>query len=264
MFRALVDVERRDVDELTRPSFKRLFARLSGEFESRLGHEIIEAQEAELRYAEQAQHVAALEREIAEVEGELEALGDVEAGYQSALEQKAALLSELGSAASEEVDDALLRLGKVRAEKKEFDEVIDLGTRALEAIDEAREGAQRADRLLPLAVDSRQERAAEFARRDHLDASAQAIARARALLHRFQGELLDVARDGGVDFAAMMPKPGATVMLLARELDELELALSSVYIRVREVLGPIEARQRELVDAENAAFATFEALVRNA
>jgi hypothetical protein len=84
--------ERKDVARLEGISLQRLLAVLGGSLSERLGREREEASVAELRFAEQDQHVTALQSELDGVEQRLAELGDVDAGYREALEAKRRLL----------------------------------------------------------------------------------------------------------------------------------------------------------------------------
>jgi hypothetical protein len=84
--------ERKDVARLEGISLQRLLAVLGGSLGERLGREREEASMAELRFAEQDQHVAALQSELDGVEQRLAELGDVDASYREALEAKRRLL----------------------------------------------------------------------------------------------------------------------------------------------------------------------------
>lgn len=183
--------ERKDVERLEGISFQRLFAMVGGELEERLGRERVEADEAELRFVGQDQLVAALRAERDALERRITQLGDVDAVYHEALEEKGRSLVERDDDHGKLVFSLAEQHSKACSTQRELREAIDCGNElariladAAQKIDEA-ESFGKWDMLGGgLGV--------TLAKNGRLDDASRLINEAQAVFERFRKELFDI------------------------------------------------------------------------
>ncbi|MCK7483051.1 MAG: hypothetical protein M0C28_42530 [Candidatus Moduliflexus flocculans] len=93
---AVLKKEEADVRKLEGLSLTAMFSQFLGNKEDHLNKERQEVLTAKLKYDQSAHEVASLERDIADMEGRLAAIGDPEAEYARALERKEARIEGAG------------------------------------------------------------------------------------------------------------------------------------------------------------------------
>lgn len=129
---ALLVKEEADVRKLEGLSLTAMFHQLLGSKEDRLDKEKQEAIAARLKHDQCAYEISSLEREIGRLEAAIAALGDAEAGYDRALEEKA---SRTGGAPRAGLVRLTERLADLNADTKEIGEAVTAGNDVLAGLD---------------------------------------------------------------------------------------------------------------------------------
>jgi chromosome segregation ATPase len=129
---AVLKKEEADVRTLEGLSLTAMFHRFLGSNEDRLNKERQEALTAKLKHDQCAHEVASLERDIADMEGRLAALGDPEAEYARALERKEARIEGAGRADLVRLTD---RIAEVNSDIKEIGEAVAAGDKVIAGLD---------------------------------------------------------------------------------------------------------------------------------
>jgi hypothetical protein len=129
---AVLKKEEADVRKLEGLSLTAMFRHFLGSQEDRLNKEKQEALTAKLRYDQCAHEVASLERDIADMEGRIAALGDAEAEYDRALERKEARTEGAGRADLVRLTE---RMADVKSDIKEIGEAVAAGDEVIAGLD---------------------------------------------------------------------------------------------------------------------------------
>jgi len=129
---AVLKKEEADVRKLEGLSLTAMFNQFLGKKEDHLNKERQEVLTAKLKYDQSAHEVASLERDIADMEGRLAAIGDPEAEYARALEQK-----EVRIKGADRADLVRLteRIAEVNSDIKEIGEAVAAGDEVLAGLD---------------------------------------------------------------------------------------------------------------------------------
>jgi hypothetical protein len=129
---AVLKKEEADVRKLEGLSLTAMFSQFLGNKEDRLNKERQEVLTAKLKYDQSAHEVASLERDIADMEGRLAAIGDPEAEYARALEQKEVRIEGAGRADLVRLTE---RIAEVNSDIKEIGEAVAAGDEVLAGLD---------------------------------------------------------------------------------------------------------------------------------
>jgi hypothetical protein len=129
---AVLKNEEADVRRLEGLSLTAMFHQFLGNKEDRLNKERQEVLTAKLKYDQSVHEVAALERDIADMEGRLAAIGDPEAEYARALERKEARIEGAGRADLVRLTE---RIAEVNSEIKELGEAVAAGDEVIAGLD---------------------------------------------------------------------------------------------------------------------------------
>lgn len=129
---ALLKKEEADVRRLEGLSLTAMFSQFLGNKEDRLNKERQEVLTAKLKYDQSVHEVASLERDIADMEGRLPSIGDPEAEYARALEQKEARIEGAGRADLVRLTE---RIAEVNSDIKEIGEAIAAGDEVIAGLD---------------------------------------------------------------------------------------------------------------------------------
>jgi hypothetical protein len=184
---ARLRAERKDVARLEGLSFKRLFAVLDGELESRLAEEQAEATTAELRFVEQDQRVAALRAELDGLDRRIAELGDVDTLYREALEAKGRMLVERDDEHGRMVLALAEQHSEACAKHRELREAIDCGGELARVLADAAKAIDEAE-----TIESWGLRGREWSRNSYLADASHEISAALAIFERFRKELSDI------------------------------------------------------------------------
>jgi len=129
---AVLRKEEADVRRLEGLSLTAMFHQFLGSKEDRLNKEKQEVFTAKLKYDQSVHEVASLERDIADMEGRLAAIGDPEAEYARALEQKEARMEGAGRADLVQLTE---RIAEVNSDIKEIGEAVAAGDEVIAGLD---------------------------------------------------------------------------------------------------------------------------------
>jgi len=124
--------EEADVRRLEGLSLTAMFHQFLGSKEDRLNKEKQEVFTAKLKYDQSVHEVASLERDIADMEGRLAAIGDPEAEYARALERKEARIEGAGRADLARLTE---RIAEVHSDIKEIGEAVAAGDEVIAGLD---------------------------------------------------------------------------------------------------------------------------------
>ncbi len=129
---AVLKKEEADVRRLEGLSLTAMFHQFLGSKEDRLDQEKQEVFTAKLKYDQCVHEVASLERDIADMEGRLAAIGDPEAEYARALERKEARIEGAGRADLVRLTE---RIAEVNSDIKEIGEAVAAGDEVIAGLD---------------------------------------------------------------------------------------------------------------------------------
>lgn len=129
---AVLEKEEADVRRLEGLSLTAMFHQFLGSKEDRLDKERQEAFAAKLQYDQCVHEVASLERDIADMDGKLAALGDPEAEYARALERNEARIE---GAARADLVRLTERVADVSSDIKEIGEAVAAGDEVIAGLD---------------------------------------------------------------------------------------------------------------------------------
>ena len=129
---AVLKKEEADVRRLEGLSLTAMFHQFLGNKEDRLDQEKQEVFTAKLKYDQCAHEVASLERDIADMEGRLAAIGDPEAEYARALDRKEARIEGAGRADLVRLTE---RISEVNSDIKEIGEAVAAGDEVIAGLD---------------------------------------------------------------------------------------------------------------------------------
>jgi chromosome segregation ATPase len=129
---AVLKKEEADVRKLEGLSLTAMFHQFLGSKEDRLDKERQEVFSAKLRFDQCAHEVASLERDIADMEARLAALGDPEAEYARALERKAARIE---GAARADLVQLTEKAADINSDIKEIGEAVAAGGEVIAGLD---------------------------------------------------------------------------------------------------------------------------------
>ena len=128
----ILQTEQADVDRLETISLSSLFYSLLGKKDEQLSREQQEAAAARLRYEALLRQLSGVEQQLVSGEAELAGLQDCDARYQAALARTRQELKRAGGPLAQEILEAEESLGTLASRKKELEEAIRAGSRALE------------------------------------------------------------------------------------------------------------------------------------
>jgi hypothetical protein len=129
---AALKKEEADVRKLEGLSLTAMFHQFLGSKEDRLNKERQEVFTAKLKYDQCAHEVASLERDIADMERRIAALGDAETQYARALERKEARIEEAGRA---DIVRLTEKIADVNSDIKEIGEAVVAGDEVIAGLD---------------------------------------------------------------------------------------------------------------------------------
>lgn len=192
-----LEKERADVRRLGAGTLSpsRLWASMRGDLAERLTTEQAEAQAAEYAYARAVTHRDVVVREAAQLRAQLDALGDVEAGYEEVLAEVQRLAREPGAVTlRDRAAEAGRRLEDIRW-RRELDEALAAGHEAAAALQEARQRLGSADgwSMWDMAGGGM---LSSMLKHDELDRATGHLDRASRALERFSRELADLELPG--------------------------------------------------------------------
>lgn len=197
--------EQKDVDRLKGISLGALFYSLIGKKEEKLTQEEAELLQAKLKYDEAADTVNDLEKELSELDLELESVRFVEADIELALREKEQHIYKEHPALAAELEQLSAQETEAQADAKELNEAVNAGRSVLSALDQAANLLESAKNwgtfdMLGGGV------IATAAKHNRIDEARSAIHSAQSRLRRFQTELKDVERDVhiSIDISGML------------------------------------------------------------
>jgi hypothetical protein len=187
--------EGRDVERLESLTLARLLHDLRGTRDEALRRERQEHVEARLSLDSQRERAESLRRELANLRGQADGLGDPEADYRAALEHKTRLLAAAGGAGAGRVDRLTDALGEARSHEWEVREALQAGEALSEGLACVHRSLRSAgswgtlDMLGGGLVSS-------MIKHDRIGRARAELAEAASLAGRFRRELGDIGADG--------------------------------------------------------------------
>lgn len=183
--------EERDVEKLAGGSLAAAFYALLGKRGEKLSQEQAEAYAAAVKHQAVQHRLAELDKEIAALTAELEALAGSEEAYQQALAQKADALRRQNSPAAAELCRIEAEIAGLAQLDKEAEEALAAGRAALHQINAIHSALDSASNwgavdLIGGGL------LATMAKHSHLDNAQREIEQLQHLLSRFHSELADI------------------------------------------------------------------------
>lgn len=194
----ILEEEKEDVEQLKSFSLANIFSTIAGNKQEKLMKREKEVIEAKLKYQEAYKVLHEMEDEKQGYLQKINQLGDVDAQYKAILDRKEQLIHDKESIWSEE----LFKLTEAEAEivggLQEYQEAIEAGTIARQALDEAVQSFDKAKNwstfdlfgggLITTAI-----------KHSHLDDAKKTVHDAEKRLRQFQDELFDIENHMKVD-----------------------------------------------------------------
>ncbi len=188
---AELEKEQLDLKRLEGMSLAGLFYSILGEKEIQLKKEREEFLGAKLKHDQCVHAVAALQKEVADLKGQLDLLGDLNGRYQEVLAEKEQSLLSAADATTEKMMTLSERLADLGSAEKEVGEALASGQELLDGLDRVVESLKSAkgwgtwDMLGGGIV-------ATAVKHSKIDEARAGMHEVQALLGRFQRELADV------------------------------------------------------------------------
>lgn len=183
--------EQTDVDRLEGRSLAAFFYAVVGKKEEKLDKERKEAYAATVKFDAAARELSAVEEDISRYESELRGLSGCEKRYESVLKEKAAAIKESGTADAEDMMRLEEQIASFEGQKKEIDEAISAGNKAMSIAEEVMAKLDNAEGLgtwdiLGGGLIS------NLAKHSSLDEAQELVETLQVQLRRFKTELADV------------------------------------------------------------------------
>jgi len=254
---ARLSVERADVEALEALSLRGLFHTILGDKEEQVKKERQDVLAAKLRYDESREAVTALEEEIAQLQRQLEQLGDVEARYHGLLRRKEQILRRSDGATASRLLELSEAQADARSDVREVQEAISAGGAVLSSLDSALSALQGAETwgTVDLLGGGMLTTAAKHGR---VDEARRWTHRAQQDLRRFRRELDDLRSDisigidvGGFETFADYVFDGLIIDWVVQS--RIESALSRTTEMRRRVDTTLTALRRELQQTRERA-----------
>lgn len=199
-YRAALDKENEDVDQLERKSLSHLFYTMLGRLGERVEEERKEALAAALKYDQAAAELARIENQIKQLEEELLQYRNCQSDYDNLYRKKRELLM----ASHSEIGQKLLELSSqiltLKNNEKELEEAITAGNEVMEHINRALNSLDSAEGwgtfdLLGGGLIS------DLAKHSHIDDAKDEAEIIQTKLSSFRTELADVRINNGITFS---------------------------------------------------------------
>lgn len=183
--------EQTDVDRLEGRSLAAFFYAVVGKKEEKLDKERQEAYAASVKYDAAVRELSAVEEDIARYESELRGLSGCEQRYANLLKEKAAAIKESGTPDSEEMLRLEEQIAYFESQKREIDEAISAGNKAMSIAEEVMAKLDDAEGwgtwdILGGGLLS------DLAKHSSLDEAQELVETLQVQLRRFKTELADV------------------------------------------------------------------------
>lgn len=185
--------ETSDVRRLERLSLSRIAAEVLGNLPERRAKEESERLAAEAKFEAARQSLLSAEAALENLQKRRAELGDVEAAYQAALNERAAELESMGGEIGQRLRELEEARGRLRARVKELDEALETGRVAAESLNQVEAELASAsnwgtwDMLGGGFI-------ATMAKRQHMDRAQELVEQAQQALASFNRELGDVSQ----------------------------------------------------------------------
>ena len=196
-----LDAQRRkeemDVERLEGRSLAAFFYGVIGKMDKKLDRERVEAYAAAVRYDAAKRELDFVEASIARNKAELDDLSGCEMRYEQALAEKTEALKTGGGAKAQEILAMERQLMDIESQRKELQEAISAGDRALQVADRVQEELDSAESwstfdLLGGGV------IAGAIKHDHMDRAQDEVETLQLMLRNFKTELADVNIQVGI------------------------------------------------------------------
>lgn len=195
--------ENRDVERLDGITLHNLWYSLRGTKEIVKRKEQEEYLAAKMKFDAANTSLATLESDLQRLERELDAIGDLEAEYQQAVQLKEEFLLRSGGPNARHLFELAEQLGKLKAEEKELEEALEAGTKAEEALSKVDASLGNAQGwgvvdilgggLITTAI-----------KHSHIDNARNGIDKAQQMLLNFQRELADVKATDTIEIGGIV------------------------------------------------------------
>lgn len=185
--------ETSDVRRLERLSLSRIVAEVLGNLPERRAKEESERLAAEAKFEAARQSLLSAEAALENLQKRRAELGDVEAAYQAALNERAAELESMGGEIGQRLRELEEERGRLRARVKELDEALETGRVAAESLNQVEAELSSAsnwgtwDMLGGGFI-------ATMVKREHMDRAQELVEQAQQALAAFNRELGDVSQ----------------------------------------------------------------------
>jgi hypothetical protein len=268
---AELEKEQLDVERLEGLSLAGLFYTVLGEKHIQLKKEREEFLRAKLKHDQCVHAMAALQKEVADLKGQLDLLSDLNGRYQEVLAEKEQLLLSAADATAGQMLTLSEQLADVRGAVKEVQEAVASGQELLDGLDGVVESLKSAkgwgtwDMLGGGIV-------ATAVKHSRIDEARAQMHEVQALLGRFQRELADVTLDQvpaaditAFDTFADYFLDGLIMDWIVQSKIERSLAqVENVRDRVAGIVATLKAQRRELKGQAEAVAQERKGLIEGA
>ena len=190
--KAQKDREQADVDKLEGRTLTAFFASIIGKKDEKLQKERTEAYAAAARYESAVFELESIERSIDNVRKELRELDGCEKRYERIYAQRLSSVKRSNSPEAERIFEIEEQLSSIRVRKKEINEALTEGKRALDLANDALDHMNAARRWNRFDMYGGDGMFSHYEKHGHLDSAQSAVEYLQAQLSRFNAELADV------------------------------------------------------------------------
>ncbi|MGZ9586361.1 hypothetical protein [Paenibacillus marinisediminis] len=263
--------EQHDVDRLKSRSLANMFFTLTGQKDSRLSKEAEEALRAKERYEQSLAALKEIEAEIGQLLVKRNAAGQWQSRLQQANDRKVQLIRDLSSEAAAELDElSTARAGLLR-ERKELDEAIHAGKRAIAALSRAEDKFESAGDWSTLDLLGGGMISTHMKHERFDDAQAE-VQTANSCIRTFQRELKDVSTlmqatdlvdiSGGLKMADYFFDGLIADWLVKGKIDDSLSAVRNGKSRVSSVVSKLETAGRDVNQRMNELDQRYNEILR--
>lgn len=197
--------ENHDIEKLSRFSLTNLFTTIAGTKEDRMRTEKRELVATQLKYDEARKATTHMEEAIAQIQGKLDEMADIDRQYNEILSEKEKLIKDSHSPLTYELFTLSEQHADLRSHLTEMQEAIDAGEEVLDALDNAIDELNKAENwgtwdmfgggMITTAI-----------KHGHIDDAKEAIHVVQIKMRTFQRELLDVdqTEEWGIDMTGLL------------------------------------------------------------
>ena len=269
--KAKLDSENSDVEKLEGRTMAAFFATVMGKKDEKLQKERAEAYAAKARYESLCFELESVRSSISSLRKELASLSGCEGRYERIYSERLSAVKLSNSPDAERIFDLEREISQTKARRKEINEALTEGRRALDLADDAlnyMDAARKWNRFDMIGGDSM---FTTFEKHSYLDSAQSAVEYLQAQLRRFKAELadveisanIDVRIDGFMRFADYFFDSIFTDMAIANRIEEGMDSINHTRNEISRAMYKLEEMLKSAERSESSAKARIKDIVES-